>query len=363
MKKLLMVLLVLFGLVFASSGLEISAASKVKMSESEITLEVGKTKKLKLKGAKNVKWKSNDKTIATVTKKGKVKAKKAGTCIVYATSDDGLDYCIVNVTEPKKKVKAVKIHKEYAGVYKMTSMNSDDMDIKKGYFDIFEKHGIFMATMELTENGHAKLVFNSGNESVAEYTITDKYFVDDETGRKLVYVFKDGEVTLFEQSILSTVDSTFVKMTDSEIAIWKKGYSEEELQKAAEEVTEYLKNDQEYQDSVYKSYIEKSRRASDDLDYSGFVDASQLAVLDQDVSKELEKGHSYSIVITKEGLSVLKDGKKVDQNDPFYKCLVKYTSDYTVETSKVRSSFAEKYVIDVTSDGTVKRTQAPEKDY
>ena len=58
-----------------------------------------------------------------------------------------------------------------------------------------------------------------------------------------------------------------------------------------------------------------------------------------------------------------EDGKKVDQNDPFYKCLVKYTSDYTVETSKVRSSFAEKYVIDVTSDGTVKRTQAPEKDY
>ena len=281
--------------------------------------------------------------------------------MITATSKAGMDYCIVYVTEPKKKVKAVKIDKEYVGTYKITGLYSSELPIKKEFFEIYEKHGIFAAYLEVKEDGHAKLTFDMGLKQEADYTITKKYFVDDETGREQGYEFKDGGVALFEQNLLDTVNSTFVKMTDSEIAMLKKGYTAEELKKADKEAEEYLNNDKDVQESKYMSAIERSRRANDDLDYSSFVDASQLAVLDKEVSKELQNGHSYSIVITKEGVSVLKDGKKATDNDPFYKCLVQYLSEYSIKNGKVRSSFADKYVIDIASDGTVKRTQAPEK--
>ena len=62
-----------------------SAAKKVKLSAKKITLTVGKSKKLTLKNArKKVKWSSSNKKVATVNKKGKVKALKKGTAKITA---------------------------------------------------------------------------------------------------------------------------------------------------------------------------------------------------------------------------------------------------------------------------------------
>ena len=59
--------------------------AKIKLSKSKLTLYVGKTKTLKLKGTKkNPKWSSSKKSVATVTKKGKVKAKKKGSTVITA---------------------------------------------------------------------------------------------------------------------------------------------------------------------------------------------------------------------------------------------------------------------------------------
>lgn len=58
--------------------------NKISFTKSKVTLKVGKTCKLTLKKAskkkvkKIIKWKSSNKKVATVTAKGKVKAKKAG---------------------------------------------------------------------------------------------------------------------------------------------------------------------------------------------------------------------------------------------------------------------------------------------
>lgn len=67
-----------------------AAAKKVKLTPAKKTLTVGKTVTLKLKeGTKNVttkaKFTSSNKKIATVGKKGKVKAKKKGTATITAT--------------------------------------------------------------------------------------------------------------------------------------------------------------------------------------------------------------------------------------------------------------------------------------
>ena len=62
-----------------------SAASKVKLSKTKVTLRVGEKTTLKVKNTKKkVKWSSSKKKVVTVTQKGVVKAKKAGTAKIYA---------------------------------------------------------------------------------------------------------------------------------------------------------------------------------------------------------------------------------------------------------------------------------------
>ena len=65
----------------------VNAKAVTKLSSKKIVLQVGKTKKLKVKnkpaGVK-VTWKSSKKKVATVSKKGKVKAKKAGKTTITA---------------------------------------------------------------------------------------------------------------------------------------------------------------------------------------------------------------------------------------------------------------------------------------
>lgn len=67
------------------TNVQAASKSKIKLSKSKLTLYVGNTKTLKLKGTKKKpKWSSSKKSVATVTKKGKVKAKKKGSTIITA---------------------------------------------------------------------------------------------------------------------------------------------------------------------------------------------------------------------------------------------------------------------------------------
>lgn len=53
----------------------------------------------------DIEWKSSDGDIASVTKKGVLKAKKAGECVIYAVSESGLTaQCAVTVARPVKNV-------------------------------------------------------------------------------------------------------------------------------------------------------------------------------------------------------------------------------------------------------------------
>ena len=70
--------------------------SSIKLNKTKATLKKGKTLKLKISkilpaeaaGNKTV-WSSSNKSVATVDKKGKVKAKGVGTCIITCSADDG----------------------------------------------------------------------------------------------------------------------------------------------------------------------------------------------------------------------------------------------------------------------------------
>lgn len=81
-----------------TTGGKVANPTKIS-AKKKLTLKKGKTKKIsaKLKPAKKVKvhiarfrYESTDKKIATVNKKGKIKAKKKGSCSIYVYSQNGL---------------------------------------------------------------------------------------------------------------------------------------------------------------------------------------------------------------------------------------------------------------------------------
>ena len=101
LKKALTILLV-FIMILTISPIQANAAKKVKLNKSKLSLYVGKSYTLKLKNIKNkIKWKSSKKSVATVSSKGKVKAKKKGSCKITAKVGKKKYVCKVTV---KKKI-------------------------------------------------------------------------------------------------------------------------------------------------------------------------------------------------------------------------------------------------------------------
>lgn len=85
-KKILACILV-FALSIAMTGMVTAEAAKKKpkLSKTKVTLYVGKTATLKVKNTKKkVKWSSSKKSVATVSQKGKIKAKKKGKATITA---------------------------------------------------------------------------------------------------------------------------------------------------------------------------------------------------------------------------------------------------------------------------------------
>jgi hypothetical protein len=96
---------VLFFAMFLTVVPTTKVNAAVKLNKKKVTVNAGKSVSLKLSGAKNVTWKSSDKTVATVTKKGKVTGVKAGTAKIVATNKTTKKKytCIVTVKEIKKE--------------------------------------------------------------------------------------------------------------------------------------------------------------------------------------------------------------------------------------------------------------------
>lgn len=78
-----------------------------KISKKSLSLRVGKSKKLKAKYARGDKvksWKSSNKKVASVSKKGKIKAKRRGKATIIVTLKSGKKAkCKVTVKASKKK--------------------------------------------------------------------------------------------------------------------------------------------------------------------------------------------------------------------------------------------------------------------
>ncbi len=79
----------------------IAEAATIKINKTKLSLQVGKTYQLKITGTtKKVTWSSSKKSIATVTSKGLVTAKKAGTSKITAKVANKSYTCTVTVKKP-----------------------------------------------------------------------------------------------------------------------------------------------------------------------------------------------------------------------------------------------------------------------
>ena len=86
----------------ATKGGKVTNYKSLKLNKSSKTLKKGKTfklkvtkkvkmnKKAKVKNHRKIKYESSNTKIATVTSKGKIKAKKKGTCYIYAYAQNGV---------------------------------------------------------------------------------------------------------------------------------------------------------------------------------------------------------------------------------------------------------------------------------
>lgn len=103
--------MLLMAIAFLFTGIRVESknnTAKPKLNRKNITLQVGKTFKLKLLSKKEIKskisWKSNNKKIATVSKKGLVRAKKVGITKVIAKYKKQVVKCKIKVVKRENKV-------------------------------------------------------------------------------------------------------------------------------------------------------------------------------------------------------------------------------------------------------------------
>lgn len=107
MKRLFSLFLILSLIGGMGTSAMSAQAATAKLNKKKLTLMAGNTYTLKVKKASGkVKWKSSKKSVATVSSKGKVKAKKAGSATITARVSGKKLTCRVKVKSAAKGTKA-----------------------------------------------------------------------------------------------------------------------------------------------------------------------------------------------------------------------------------------------------------------
>lgn len=117
-KKSLLYMLLLAVMMLA---MPTQASAKVKISKKSVTLIKGQTVTLKITGTKSkAKWSSSKKSIATVSSKGKVVAKKKGTATITAKIGKKKYTCRVKVETPKLSKSSLSLTKGKTATLKVS---------------------------------------------------------------------------------------------------------------------------------------------------------------------------------------------------------------------------------------------------
>ena len=110
------------------------SATTLKLNKTKITLSAGKSVNLKvLNTDKPIKWLTSDKTVATVSPKGKVTGKKAGTAFITVKVGKQNLQCKVTVKAALNKTKVILAKNDYVKLFLdgavVKSLNSSDKKV------------------------------------------------------------------------------------------------------------------------------------------------------------------------------------------------------------------------------------------
>lgn len=94
-------------ILLVPTKLQAKTSKGIRFAKNKITLNVGSKKKLSVKG-NNIKiaWKSSNKKVVTVSKKGVIKAKKKGKARITVSNKFGKATCVVTVVNKKNDEKS-----------------------------------------------------------------------------------------------------------------------------------------------------------------------------------------------------------------------------------------------------------------
>jgi hypothetical protein len=147
-------------MVLTTAAVPASAAAKPALSKTKVTLTVGKSTTLKVKNAakkETIKWASSKKTVASVTSKGKVTAKKAGKTVVSATLKKAGKTLKCNVTvkaaatpseSQTQDITALLAGKAYKGTAEAMGTT---MDVLNLVFTTEEGSGVYTVTGQMLD--------------------------------------------------------------------------------------------------------------------------------------------------------------------------------------------------------------------
>lgn len=177
----------MFLAVFMVASLAVipSSAATPKLSKTSVTLTKGYTTTLSVSGnSGTVKWSTGDKSIATVTSKGKVAGKAPGTTYIYAKVDNKTLKCKVTVV-------ASKITANKSSV-------------------VLDKTGD-TATVTLTVKGSHGIAMTSSNKSVAKGSFTTSSFNGNNISVKITaYGAGDATIKIYNKNYPSCYKNIYV---------------------------------------------------------------------------------------------------------------------------------------------------------
>ncbi len=183
--KKIIVLTLCMALVMGSFQMNVMAKRipKPKLNKKNITIMMGKTSRLKLKNnKKKVKWRSLNKKIATVTKKGLVKGKSEGKTTIVAKVGKKKYKCKVRVRDPKKIYVDVKFDRKNKWEFTKEEVNWVD--------NVLTRQEIVTAKFIVTDMKAQVVKKENGKyDIIVDYTIKRTY---DYYGKKHGSAFRIG---------------------------------------------------------------------------------------------------------------------------------------------------------------------------
>lgn len=165
MVKRIVACLLVLTLVFTSVNLyEVQAKKKPKLNKKQVLVRMGTPVKLKVKNTKKkIKWKTSNKKIATVSKKGVVKGKDAGKCVITAKVGKKKLKCKVSVANKVAKSTSAKTIAAVAKKIKAKGTYDSDSKSYRYVQRLVDNNRLFIVSLKYYPNTNhleQEIIFN-----------------------------------------------------------------------------------------------------------------------------------------------------------------------------------------------------------